>query len=172
MYTASRASIHSPAFPSPTPVGKQAPPPYGHPRGVLDIPRKICSVQELNLLLEVLRYEQPPDWETCYKEILNLIGESRFDAVSRAKIYPKAVFYLCREGLSRGAWGLAEKTAAMAHCEKAVQLFSACFVVLPIFLQGFFGLCRIPSGYQVKQLLSPFPARVIFGKAEMFIGIR
>lgn len=110
------------AFPSPTPVSKQAPPPYGHPRGVLDIPRKICSVQELNLLLEALRYEQPPDWETCYKEILNLIGESRFDAVSRAKIYPKAVFYLCREGLSRGAWGLAEKTAAMAHCEKAVQL--------------------------------------------------
>ena len=70
----------------------------------------------------MLRYEQPPDWETCYKEILNLIGESRFDAVSRAKIYPKAVFYLCREGLSRGAWGLAEKTAAMAQCEKAVQL--------------------------------------------------
>lgn len=89
--------------------------------GSAGISGKICSVQELNLLLEALRYEQPPDWERCCREILNMSEESRFDTVSQAKIYPKAVYYLCQEGLAQGTWGLTEKTEAIALCEKAVR---------------------------------------------------
>lgn len=82
---------------------------------------KIYSVQELNLLLETIRYGHPQDWETCFREILCLISEARFDTVSLAKIYPKAVYYLCREALAREIWGLTEKMEAIALCEKAVH---------------------------------------------------
>lgn len=81
---------------------------------------KICSVQELNLLLEALRYGAPRDSGTLYAEILCLIEDSRFETVSRAKIYPKAVYYLCLDGIARGTWGLEEKTEAIARCGKAL----------------------------------------------------
>ena len=109
------------SFPSAAAAGEEGPHPCQSPHWIPFIRGKICSVQELNLLLELIRYEQPQDWEMCCGEILNLIGEARFDTVSRAKIYPKAVYYMCQEGLARGIWGLTEKTEAIALCEKAVQ---------------------------------------------------
>lgn len=90
-------------------------------QGALGIRGKIYSVQELNLLLEVIRYGRPWDWEACIQEILCQAEDARFDSVSRAKLYPKAAYYLCREGLARGNWGLAEKTEAIALCGKAVS---------------------------------------------------
>ena len=54
------------------------------------------SVKELNLLLEVEycrgRNEQ---WER-YQEVVEYIDKSRLDGMAKAKIYPKAIYYLCR----------------------------------------------------------------------------
>ncbi|MCI9142869.1 MAG: helix-turn-helix transcriptional regulator [Lachnospiraceae bacterium] len=82
---------------------------------------RICSVQELNLLLEWIHHESPQNWEEYYREILYQIADSRFDAVSRAKIYPKAVYYLCRDGLAMGNWGLEEKAEGLTLCEEAMD---------------------------------------------------
>ncbi len=83
---------------------------------------KICSVQELNLLLEALRYGCPRDRGMLYEEILCLIEDSRFDKVSRAKIYSKAVYYFCLDGTARGTWGLEEKAEAIARCGNALEV--------------------------------------------------
>lgn len=82
---------------------------------------KVCSVQELNLLLEWIQHERPQNWEEYYREILHQIADSRFDAVSRARIYPKAVYYLCRDGLALGNWGLEERAEGLALCEEAMD---------------------------------------------------
>ena len=82
---------------------------------------RVCSVQELNLLLEWIYHERPQNWEEYYREILYQIGDSRFDAVSRAKIYPKVVYYLCRDGLALRNWGLGEKADGLALCEEAMD---------------------------------------------------
>lgn len=75
---------------------------------------KVCSIQELDLLLEWIYYERPVDWECLYREILYMIEEYRLDKVICAKIYSKTVYYLCRDGLSSGTWGLEERAEAMA----------------------------------------------------------
>ena len=87
----------------------------------LRIRDKICSVQELNLLLEALHYGQCGNAGLLYKEILGLTEDARFDSVSRAKVYAKAVYYFCLDGLALGTWGLAEKAEAIVWCTKAVE---------------------------------------------------
>lgn len=82
---------------------------------------KVYSVQELNLLLEYIHYCRPSDWEGRYREILCRIDEVGFDQVILAKAYPKAVYYLCRDGLDRGGWGVAERAQAIIWCDKAVE---------------------------------------------------
>lgn len=82
---------------------------------------EVYSVQELNLLLEWISYRKMQDREAYERKILRLVGESKLDKVSRAKIYPKAVYCLCRDGVDSGAWGLAEKMDALVLCEDAVQ---------------------------------------------------
>ena len=82
---------------------------------------KVYSVQELDLLLEWIHYEGPEDWKERYREILYLVEGSGWDRVNYAKIYPKTVYYLCRDGLRLDKWGLEERTRAMVLCGKSVQ---------------------------------------------------
>ena len=83
---------------------------------------KVYSVQELNLLLEYIHYCRLPDREERYQELLCRMDEMEFDQVSLAKVYPKAVYYLCRDGLLvKGDWGVTERAQAITWCEKAVE---------------------------------------------------
>ena len=105
--------------------GQETPPAAA--RGIRD---KICSVQELNLLLEALHYGQHRDSEALYMDILCLIEESRFDTVSRAKIYPKTVYYLCLDGMARGTWGFEEKAEAEMPTLSLVVNGKICYSIL------------------------------------------
>lgn len=87
-------------------------------------------MQELNLLLEALHYGQHRDSEALYKDILCLIEESRFDTVSRAKIYPKTVYYLCLDGMARGTWGFEEKAEAEMPTLSLVVNGKICYSIL------------------------------------------
>ena len=53
----------------------------GRSRSPLPCGKRVCSVQELNLLLEWIYNERPQNWEEYYRELLYQIGDSRFDAV-------------------------------------------------------------------------------------------
>lgn len=88
------------------------------PRGI-DV--LLYSVQEMDLLLEWIHYDRPQDWKRCYEVILYLAEDSRFDAVSRAKVYPKAVYYLYSDTLEGAALGVDEELDAITLCENAVQ---------------------------------------------------
>lgn len=53
------------------------------------------SAQELNLILEYEKYKHPYQLMERCDEILHYIGRSAFDNETRAKIYPKVVWYQC-----------------------------------------------------------------------------
>ncbi|MBO5165728.1 MAG: helix-turn-helix transcriptional regulator [Lachnospiraceae bacterium] len=55
------------------------------------------SMQEIDLILEYEHYRISASKQAKYEEIMQYILESDFDAVSRAKTYPKTVYYLCLE---------------------------------------------------------------------------
>lgn len=54
----------------------------------------VLSIQELNLILECERHSGRQDAKQRYEEVLNYIEQSRLDSLSKAKLYPKTVFYL------------------------------------------------------------------------------
>ena len=51
------------------------------------------SIQELNLIMEYAKYCKGDHLEEEYDKILAYIDESGLDDISKAKIYPKAVYY-------------------------------------------------------------------------------
>ena len=82
---------------------------------------KLYSAQEWYLLLESLHYGRAEDREARYREILCEAKEPRFDPVSQAEIYSKTAYYLCRDGLENGTWGLRERAEALTWCESAID---------------------------------------------------
>lgn len=61
----------------------------------------VLSVKELNLVLEAERCCGEEERPERYQEIAEYIEANGYDRLSRAKIYPKAVFFLCRCAISR-----------------------------------------------------------------------
>lgn len=85
------------------------------------IGEKVYAIQELNLMLETVHYGRFQDKEYYYREILHVVEWYGYDQVSLAKICPKTVYYLCRDGVASGKWGLDEKKEAMTLCVVAVE---------------------------------------------------
>ena len=86
-----------------------------------DVRGKVYSVQEWNLLLEYLHYGRPANREERYREVLCAAGDSRFDSVSQARIYAKAAYELCRDGLESGEWEWRKRAEAITWCESAIE---------------------------------------------------
>lgn len=57
---------------------------------------RALSVKELNLMLEAEHYRREGERVSRYREIMEYIEKSAFDGLGMAKIYPKAVYFLCR----------------------------------------------------------------------------
>lgn len=53
------------------------------------------AVDEINLLLEYWRYVSPEIGKRFIRGAIDYIDKSLFDVLTKAKIYPKAVYYLC-----------------------------------------------------------------------------
>ncbi len=56
----------------------------------------VLSIKELNLMLEAERYRKEGERIERYKEIVDYIARAEFDSRGKVKIYPKAVYYMCR----------------------------------------------------------------------------
>lgn len=59
-----------------------------------DIKDKVLSVQEMNLILEGIRYDVSINKSEFYKLLIAYIDDSHFDDMSKAYIYPKVLHYL------------------------------------------------------------------------------
>lgn len=83
------------------------------------------SIKELNLLLESEQYRRDGARLPRYREILTYIEESGLDGRGMAKIYPKAVFFLCRERLAAAGGEplpLSEMAGLLKLCSCAVDI--------------------------------------------------
>ena len=89
----------------------------------------LLSEQELNLLIEYVRlrpYNGKPEEEfrwRCgqYKDIMNYIEHSRLDSFCRAKVYPKAVSYLCEKILEKSD-RVEDWKKGIEACNQAIEL--------------------------------------------------
>ena len=89
----------------------------------------LLSEQELNLLIEYVRlrpYNGKPEEEfrwRCgqYKDIMNYIEQSRLDSFCRAKVYPKAVSYLCEIILEKSD-RIEDWKEGIEACNQAIEL--------------------------------------------------
>lgn len=57
---------------------------------------RVLSFKELNLVLEAEQYREGGARPEHYREVMSYMEISRADALGRAKIFPKAVYFLCR----------------------------------------------------------------------------
>lgn len=62
----------------------------------------LLSVQEINLLLEYMRYQETEVVENGMESLLEYIENSGFSSMSRAQIYPKAFYYLYNDWERKG----------------------------------------------------------------------
>lgn len=58
--------------------------------------KRIFSIKELNLILEAEQYREEGEQAGHYRKVLSYIRQAGLDGVGKAKIYPKAVYFLCR----------------------------------------------------------------------------
>lgn len=60
----------------------------------------ILSIKELNLILEAEQYREEGERPLRYREVTEYIEKSGMDGRGMAKIYPKAVLFLCRSRMA------------------------------------------------------------------------
>ncbi|MGN0432719.1 MAG: hypothetical protein ACI4EQ_10235 [Lachnospiraceae bacterium] len=85
------------------------------------------SMQEIDLILDYEHYRVSDTKQARYEEVMKYIMESDFDAVSRAKTYPKAVYYLCKE-LEKES-GRKPLVRMLKLCNQAVEVLrDACYM--------------------------------------------
>ncbi len=81
----------------------------------------ILSAQELNLLLEAEHYRPEGERIHRYLEIHEYIIKRDMDRWSLTKIYPKAVYFLCRFALSEQS-PACEPQMLLKYCHQAIEL--------------------------------------------------
>lgn len=82
------------------------------------------SVRELNLILEAEQYRREGERAGQYRKIVAYIDQKQWDGMARAKIYPKAVYFLCRCLLTeQGVEGTGQDLEALLqYCECAIEI--------------------------------------------------
>ena len=84
----------------------------------------VLSVRELNLILEAEHCRKEGEQADRYRGILKYIDKKMLDRIGRAKIYPKAVYFLCRCVLAPKGKAVEGRLLKelMEYCEKAIEL--------------------------------------------------
>lgn len=89
------------------------------------ISQQILSLKELNLILEAEQYREGGERLSRYREVVEYIEGAGMDGRGMAKIYPKAVFFLCRSRIAaRGVQPLSvsDTTMLLRYCNCAVDV--------------------------------------------------
>ena len=66
----------------------------GRNRGKSAFAGRYFSVEEINLIIEYCRYMPTADGLTCIRAVIGFIEERFTDKLAKAKVYPKAIYYL------------------------------------------------------------------------------
>ena len=77
----------------------------------------LLANQEINLLLEYEKYKHPEQLQERCAEILQYIANADWDADSKAKIYPKVVFYECECAFR----GQPDYEKLLEHCDYGME---------------------------------------------------
>ena len=80
---------------------------------------RVLSLKEWNLILEAEKYREGGGEESHYREILACLETAALDTVGMAKIYPKAVCFLCGCIKEKGE---AAETELFDYCNRAVEI--------------------------------------------------
>lgn len=81
----------------------------------------VLSAKELNLLLEAEHYRLEGERPEQYKEVLDYLEQKQANRCNLAKIYPKAVYYLCRAVLTKGEHKI-NPDVLLKYCDQAVEI--------------------------------------------------
>lgn len=84
----------------------------------------VLSAGELNLVLETEAYRREGERTGQYLQVVDYIEKKQMDGIARAKIYPKAVYFLCRSVLAEKGGEEAEQDleGLLQYCGRAVEL--------------------------------------------------
>lgn len=91
----------------------------------------VLSIKELNLVLETEHYREEGERPARYREVAEYLESGRIDRRGKAKLYPKAVFFLCRSLLEQRT-GKKEALEAEIPEERVLALLKYCNRALKI----------------------------------------
>ena len=84
--------------------------------------KRVLSIKELNLILEAEQYREDGGSKEHYLVLLDYMDVIGLDGLGKAKIYPKAVYFLCRGLPGKKAAGLrGQENAAVKHTQKSAD---------------------------------------------------
>lgn len=84
--------------------------------------KRPLSVLEINLLLETLVYGNETDDLYKYRVLMDYVDMGYYDEITKAKIYPKIVYYyLKKQILFKEYWNVETQTENLKICEKAID---------------------------------------------------
>ena len=84
--------------------------------------KRPLSILEINLLLETLVYGNETDDLYKYRVLMDYVDMGYYDEITKAKIYPKIVYYyLKKQILFKEYWNVETQTENLKICEKAID---------------------------------------------------
>ena len=87
----------------------------------------VLSVQELHLLLDTEHYRKEGERQERYQEVVEYIEKRQYHQAARGKIYPKAVYYLCRCVKEKNGFSNAQEAERLLqYCEQGIELLRDC----------------------------------------------
>lgn len=88
----------------------------------LCVAQKLLSIQEVNMVLEYEFYHKGADFLEKCKELMAFVENSLYDDLSKAKIYPKIVWYYLREIYSEQGEPLINLREDLEICSRAIGM--------------------------------------------------
>lgn len=95
--------------------------------GLGQIGALVLSVRELHLLLDTEHYRKEGERQERYQEVVEYIEKRQYHQAARGKIYPKAVYYLCRCVKEKNGFSNAQEAERLLqYCEQGIELLRDC----------------------------------------------
>ncbi len=91
-----------------------------------DAGQRVLALQEINLLLELERYRPEGENPEMYLSLMENLEKQGFDDESRARLYPKIVYFMCRCRIDRQKPDDSEALEELRYCNRAIELLRNC----------------------------------------------
>lgn len=91
-----------------------------------DAGQRVLALQEINLLLELERYRPEGENPEMYLSLMENLEKQGFDDESRARLYPKIVYFMCRCRIDRQKPDGSEALEELGYCNRAIELLRNC----------------------------------------------